>query len=65
MRTRLTCWLDKERMVPVYGIKVFVGATWANVAAEGKPMLFDDQKDAEAERSILEQAEPTTGGDPK
>lgn len=53
MRTKLTCWVDKKRMVPVYGLKVFVKGIWANVAENGEPLLFDDQKDAEAERAVF------------
>jgi hypothetical protein len=58
MRTRLTAWLDHARGVPVYGVQVLVGDVWAHVAEDGVPILFDNEKDAEAERARLRKRKP-------
>lgn len=53
MRTALTTWLDRDRMVPVYGVKVHRNGRWFNVCKGAEPLLFDDKAEAEAERATL------------
>lgn len=48
MKTKITAWLDRDRMVPVFGVKVLVGDVWANVAVDGKPLLFDTEFEAKS-----------------
>jgi hypothetical protein len=51
MKTKITCWLDKNRMIPVFGVAVHRGGRWANVAVGGAPLLFDTKKEAHDARA--------------
>lgn len=60
MRTQITTWLDKHKMAPVYGVKVFHNGRWMNAAKGNEPLLFDTMAEAEIERAALRKRRPAT-----
>jgi hypothetical protein len=45
MKTRRHDWYDIKSHKPIYGIQVFHKGQWRNVMNEGKPLLYDNEKD--------------------
>lgn len=47
-RYKVSAWLDKKKMEPMFGIKVHMPMHgWCNYAEDGKPLFFDTERKAQ------------------